>query len=241
MTFSWKDFSRKLRLPLHRRWALKRLAEFHSRRRTIDEIIWWALHFGGKGYMAVSSMQIPSEITRLAALVAELKPRLSLEIGTAHGGTLFIWSQFTSEEVLACDLRDMSCQQDLYVKFPPPGSACKVRLFSGDSHQPGFKSRVRAALNGRQVDFLFIDGDHTADGVTADYEDYREFVRPGGLIAFHDIVDRQSIDSNQVGQFWHRLKQVAQVEEFVDDPAQTGYGIGILRVPPGGAATVRQA
>ena len=239
MTFSWKTFSRKLRLPLHRRWALKRLAEFHSQPRALEEIIWWALHFGGKGYMAVSSMQIPSEITGLARIVSELKPRLSLEIGTAHGGTLFIWSQLTTEEVLACDIKDMSCQKDLYTHFPPGDSACKVQLFSGNSHEPGFKSRIEAALNGRQVDFLFIDGDHTVDGVTADYEDYRRFVRPGGVIAFHDIVDRQSIATNQVGQFWRRLKQVAQVEELIDDPAQTGYGIGVMRVPSTGAPTVR--
>ena len=239
MTFSWKTFSRKLRLPLHRRWALQRLAEFHSQPRGVDDVAWWALHFGGKGYMAVSSMQIPSEIIGLAKIVADLKPRLSLEIGTAHGGTLFIWSQFTLEEVLACDIKDMSCQEDLYTRFPPPGSACKVRLFSGDSHAPDFKARVRAALNGRQVDFLFIDGDHTVEGVTADYEDYREFVRSEGVIAFHDIVDRQSIETNQVGEFWQRLKQVAQVEELVDDPAQTGYGIGVMRVPSTGAPSVR--
>lgn len=239
MKSSWKTFSRRLRLPLHRRWALKRLAEFHSRPRVLEEIVWWALHFGGKGFMAVSSMQIPSEITGLGRIVAELKPRLSLEIGTAHGGTLFIWSQLTSDEVLACDINDMSRQKALYSKFPPAGSACKVRLFSGDSHAPDFKARIKAALAGRQVDFLFIDGDHTVAGVTADYEDYREFVRPGGIVAFHDIVDAQSVASNQVGQFWRRLKEVAQVEELIDNPSQTGYGIGVMRVPAGGAPTVR--
>ncbi|MCF8199343.1 MAG: class I SAM-dependent methyltransferase [Sulfuritalea sp.] len=237
MSFSWKLFSRTLRLPLHRRRALKRLAEFHSRSRTLEEIVWWALNFGGKGFMAVSSMQIPFEITQLAKVVYDLKPKISLEIGTAHGGTCFIWSQLTSEEVIACDINDMSHQKSLYEKFPPASSACKVRLYSGDSHEPGFNSGIQRALNGRQVDFLFIDGDHTVEGVTADYEEYREFVRPGGVIAFHDIVDRQSIASNQVGQFWQRLKKVADVEEFVENQFQTGYGIGILRVPSDGAPT----
>ena len=85
------------------------------------------------------------------------------------------------------------------------------------------------------MDFLFIDGDHTEQGVTADYHDYKEFVRPGGLIAFHDIVELQPLPTNQVYHLWKRLKQVAQVEEFVNDPNQRGFGIGVLHVPEQGA------
>ena len=47
---------------------------------------------------------------------------------------------------------------------------------------------ARGALEGRQVDVLFIDGDHAYDGVKRDYEMYGSLVRDGGVIAFHDIV-----------------------------------------------------
>lgn len=36
------------------------------------------------------------------------------------------------------------------------------------------------------LDFLFIDGDHTYDGVKQDFDLYYEKVRPGGYIYFHD-------------------------------------------------------
>lgn len=185
--------------------------------------------------MAVSSMQIPSEITRLAKVVDELKPKLSMEIGTAHGGTLLVWSQLTSEEVIACDINNMSNQGCLFSRFPPPQSKCKITLISGDSHSARLRNEVELALNDRKLDFLYIDGDHTAEGVCADYENFRTLVRPGGIIAFHDIVEKQSIPTNQVGIFWQRLKCVAQVEEIIDNPNQVGYGIGILRVPSAGA------
>jgi len=93
-------------------------------------------------------------------------------------------------------------------------------------------------LAGRKADFLFIDGDHREEGVTADYRDYSGFVRPGGIIAFHDIVQKQPLATNQVYYFWKRLKHVATVEEFVDDPSQIGFGIGIMRVPEAGAPVV---
>ena len=46
---------------------------------------------------------------------------------------------------------------------------------------------MTAYFRGEKLDFLFIDGDHSYDGVKADFEMYAPMVRPGGLIAFHDI------------------------------------------------------
>jgi len=197
------------------------------------------MNFGGGGYMRVEMLQMPYEITQLARAVEALKPKVILEIGTARGGTLLIWASLASDEVITCDLSDMSWQAPLFTRFPPLSSDCKVTLLSGNSHAPEFKVQVAAALNGRKVDFLFIDGDHTESGVTADYMDYKDFVRPGGIIAFHDVVEKQPRPTNQVSRLWKRLKEVAEVEEIVEDPAQSGYGIGILRVPEGGAPLVR--
>ena len=106
---------------------------------------------------------------------------------------------------------------------------------SGNSHSPDFRAQVARELNNTKVDFLFIDGDHTEEGVTADYMEYKEFVRPGGLIAFHDIVESQPLPTNQVNRLWKRLKPLAEVEEFVNDPGQRGFGIGLLHVPEQGA------
>lgn len=231
MKSAWKSLSRKLRLPLHRRYAKQRLKEYHAEKRTLEEVIDWAMHFGGKGHMKVQTLQIPQEITQLAQAVQALQPKIILEIGTARGGTLLLWSYLASEEVIACDLNDMSVQAPVFTQFPPPNSKCKVTLLSGNSHESAFKQRVASALAGRRADFLFIDGDHTEGGVEDDYEDYKEFVRPGGLIAFHDIVEKQPLATNQVYHFWKRLKPQVEAREFVANPNQCGFGIGLVKVP----------
>jgi cephalosporin hydroxylase len=232
---SLKHLSRVLRHPLNARYAFKRLKEYHARPLSLEEVVDWAMHFGGSGYMRVKTLQIPSEILRLAQAVQAIQPKIILEIGTASGGTALIWSYLARERVITCDLQAMSYQTPLFTRFPPPGSRCRVTLLSGNSHSPDFKARVARELNGAKVDFLFIDGDHTEAGVTADYLDYKEFVRPGGLIAFHDIVENQPLPTNQVYHLWKRLKPPAQVEEFVQDPGQRGFGIGLLHVPEMGA------
>jgi hypothetical protein len=47
-------------------------------------------------------------------------------------------------------------------------------------------SEQTAAGWGDPVDLVFIDGDHSEAGCERDWELWREFVRPGGLVAFHD-------------------------------------------------------
>jgi cephalosporin hydroxylase len=226
-----KALNDRSRFLIRRFKAFRRLRQFHTRPRTIEEAVDKALKFGGRKEFDVNTIQIREEILALARTVAALQPKVILEIGTAFGGTLFIWSQLASDLVISCDIMDKAVQRDFYRKFPPPGSRCAVELMTGDSHTPEFRKRVAGLLGGRKVDFLFIDGDHTEAGVTADYQDYRDLVRPGGVIAFHDIVEKQIPKDNQVYHLWKRIRHEPGAEEYIKDRDQTGYGIGIIRVP----------
>ena len=117
-----------------------------------------------------------------------------------------------------------------------------IELVLADSRQEQTVERVRQLFNGRSVDFLFIDADHTYTGIRRDFQLYGPLVRRGGLIAFHDIVPdyfrRQHVctssNSGEVPQFWAEVKEMGQyrrdVVEFVEDPKQDGFGIGMLRV-----------
>jgi len=226
-----KELTRTLRIPFSRWLAFRRLHDYHAQPRSLEETVNWAITFGRYGYLTIHTLQKRTEIVSLARAVAALKPRRILEIGTARGGTLLIWSSIASQRVISCDLVHRHAQRSLLEALPPPGSGCRVTLLTGDSHSSAFKEQVARELNGEQVDFLFIDGDHTETGVERDYNDYREFVRPGGIIAFHDIVENQPLPGNQVYHFWKRVKSGQVVEEFVDDRNQCGFGIGIIRVP----------
>ena len=230
MTRAVREFGRWLRIPVNRRQAFRRLREFHATKRPLDEIVKWAMNFGTKGKFRVKTTQIPSEIAGLATEVAKLQPKVVVEIGTYEGGTALIWAQLASERVITCDLAPAGPRGELIQAFPPPDSNCRVSVMTGDSHAPAFVERVERELAGKTVDFLFIDGDHREAGVEADYRNYRHLVRPGGLIAFHDIADKQDQPGNEVQHFWKRLKQEAETQEIIEDRDQTGFGIGIVRV-----------
>lgn len=95
---------------------------------------------------------------------------------------------------------------------------------------------VKELLRGNELDLLFIDGDHSYEGVKQDFLSYSPLVRKGGWITFHDIIpDRQTsygipIASRTEGvpKFYNQIKRYWNHFEIVEDPNQNGWGIGVL-------------
>jgi hypothetical protein len=98
----------------------------------------------------------------LQVILSRHKPALSLEIGTYKGGSLQVVSEF-SESVVSVDI-DKSVKSRLGGKFP------NVEFRIGDSGRvvPELVEDLNNA--GRHVDFVLIDGDHSAEGVKHDIE-----------------------------------------------------------------------
>lgn len=228
MSKLFRDTSRKLRAPINRYVAIKKLGKFHQIDRDISEIVDTGIDLGTHGLYKVNSVQKRSEILNLVEHVNELSPENVLEIGTYNGGTLFMWANITKNKVVTCDLRNPSHRSELYKEFAPGNSKCKVVALEGDSHSEEFIKRVHKEFENKKLDFLFIDGDHTEKGVEADFYNYKDMVRKGGIIAFHDILENQPVEGNQVYYFWEKIKENYNYEEFVDDSGQCGFGIGIL-------------
>jgi hypothetical protein len=97
-------------------------------------------------------------------------------------------------------------------------------------------SRLRRRLAGRGIDLLLIDGDHQWSGVRQDFINYREFVRDGGLIAFHDICEVRDPETKgsagDVPAFWKLVRTLYPSYEFIESPGQQGLGIGVIRYDP---------
>jgi predicted O-methyltransferase YrrM len=89
---------------------------------------------------------------------------------------------------------------------------------------------VQKILKENSLDFLFIDGDHSYEGVAKDFELYAPLVKKNGLIAFHDIVHGSPENVGGVPIFWKQLKEKHKYKEIVKDWNQGGYGIGVIYV-----------
>jgi len=150
---------------------------------------------------------------------------------------LYLWTQAARPDatVISVDLPGGSfggaypeCRMAFYQAFAQPKQ--RLHLLRADSHLPETLERVRNLTAGASIDFAFIDGDHTYHGVKQDFEMYAPLVRPGGLIAFHDILPRSDEPGIEVDRFWNEVKVGRDASEFIG-PEGSGrkIGIGLLR------------
>ena len=93
----------------------------------------------------------------------------------------------------------------LFELFPSKDQS--LSLVKADSHSPETRSRVEDLLAGKKVDLLFIDGDHSYEGVKKDFEMYSPMVADGGMIAFHDIAVHTKFANCEVDRYWDEIKQ----------------------------------
>jgi len=190
--------------------------------------------------LAFCAGQRSNEIVGFLELASRLEPRMIGEIGSAQGGNLLLFSLIlpADGELISVDLIDDPFRPAIFQRLVSPTQ--QLACLRGDSHDPATKDQVKAVLTGRQFDVLFVDGDHSYEGVAADFEMYAPLVRAGGIVGFHDIVPDAfqrfgrptPSQTGGVPIFWQELKtRFAEHWEFVDDPDQDGFGIGAIRWP----------
>lgn len=192
-------------------------------------------------------LQRRAEILRLTELVRELRPEAVCEIGAAGGGTAFLFAHAAADDatVVSVDLSFERARRRAVGLFARKGQ--RLVCVQGDSHEESTLASVRASLRGRPLDLLYLDGDHSFEGVAADFKLYTPLVRPGGLVVLHDIVAdfrtrygvETSSDTGGVPLFWELVKRAGgDVTEIVEDESQDGFGIGVLRWPARGLEVV---
>ena len=118
----------------------------------------------------------------MVSKVAPLKPKRILEIGVCNGGSLRFWAELAEEKVVGVDINPNIVNTIPWDWTKNP----KITLVIGDSTLPITASYVQSII-GDNIDFLYIDGDHSFNSVQNDFNNYSKLVKPGGIIGFHDL------------------------------------------------------
>ena len=170
-------------------------------------------------------------------LVADLKPRLLVELGTDRGESYFAFCQATLEN--------------------QTGTRCfAIDHWRGDSHAGSyddttfedvtehnreryshFSTLMRTTFDEaldhfarESIDLLHIDGHHSEAAVRRDLESWLPKVRPGGLVLMHDIAVRRR--DFGVWKVWDEIAPRGRFWSFTQPP-----GLGVWEKPPARAQT----
>lgn len=174
------------------------------------------------------AVQKPGELAEFLDMLADLKPEVIVEIGVFAGGTLYAWNRVAPNPIVMGIDNMPGGPYPIYASHGKPRDEHGATVIVGDSHNWKTAAALAKELHGKPIDCLFIDGDHTYEGVRQDYEMYRTMVKVGGLIAFHDIVVHPYQTAVGVNRLWHEIKDESAVE--IVHPSDPPWGgIGVLR------------
>lgn len=174
-------------------------------------------------FSGARAVQMESEFLDLLALLRDdVKPKSYLEVGVGRGDTFHEistvlgidfaaavdlpngrWGFKDGQKQIAAAVNDMRIR------------GIDVETIFGDSRSTEVIDR--AALFA-PYDFVLIDGDHTYEGVKADFDNYGKL---GRVVAFHDIKAVAGVQ-----KLWDEVSPNYKHIEFID--TENPVGIGVL-------------
>jgi predicted O-methyltransferase YrrM len=164
---------------------------------------------------AIASLDL-DEAAYLYRLVHSLGPATIVEIGRFRGGGTFLLAAAMADggRLVSYDVhvkvggRDFGEQLDaeLRAALARYGLADRVELVVGDS---------RTAPAPGPCDVVFVDGNHSYEGVRADFERWGTLLRPYGHLLLHDAVAVRKLAVPHEG--------VARLAEEIESDEQSGF------------------
>ena len=179
------------------------------------------------GGLLMEVLQVTSELEPMVALYKERKPKRVLEIGCWDGGTLKEWlTRGTPEVVVAVDLEHRN--RDQYSQWRHADTSLYV--YAGESQKT---EQIASMWMHAPYDWVFIDGDHGAWGVSTDVETCLPMIREGGLLLLHDIQggsNHEDIYPPRI-EFEKLSASGYQTWEWVDPASMSwAHGIGVVQL-----------
>lgn len=109
-----------------------------------------------------------------------------LEIGRWRGGSTFLFAVAGDQDSIITSI-DIAPSDDesLQAALAKNHLSQKVKLLVGNSQN--------ITLVPDAYDLVFVDGDHSYDGVARDYEHWKRAVKVGGVLAFHNAAKGRTL------------------------------------------------
>ncbi|SEL47332.1 Methyltransferase domain-containing protein [Roseovarius azorensis] len=203
--------------------------EFTSRRFILDKFLQFGIPVHPAAIFApwqdwmnrsgFGSLQFPTEFVDFLRTLIPLDIATGIEVGTYRGGSGYFMCSVLQRANPAFRLEVLDIEDNLIA----------FEIFSDFLNVEKLITTGSDAVIDRDYDFVFIDGDHSYDGVMADFENVGQRARKA--VAFHDI-HAHEFDTLNGGtvRAWNEVKSTLRrnyaIYEFAHS-AERSLGIGL--------------
>lgn len=177
--------------------------------------------------------QVPEEYSEFLNVIRERDIKKYLELGVGNGGSFFVNSLFLQKSAATLHCVDNIAYRDTHIKQSEVKIQKKVDMLKEMFNEKDILFYNMSTddffnQNKNTYDCIFIDADHSYEGVRKDYENSLKFISDTGTIILHDIGNTHT----GVYKLWNEIKlKHSNVKEFMHKQSpEAGYpcGIGII-------------
>ncbi len=187
-------------------------------------------YFHAKKTGGLKLQQVPEEYAQLLLLLKEKQPKTYLELGIGNGGSFATACFFMQESLSMADAVDClayrnmgigQCEEEIMSFITPLVSKGYDVKFHNATTDNYFKRKIDAY----GFDIIFIDADHSYEGVKKDFVNAQKHINDGGLIIFHDIASQACPG---IMKIWSEIKSQSQ-ERCIEFIHSETCGIGVVK------------
>lgn len=208
----------------------------------------YSYHFS---WMGRPIIQYPQDIVALQELIWRIRPRLIIETGIAHGGSLMLSASMlamldycdAAEQDTSVDPRDPDGRRVLGIDIDirPHNRAAieahplshRIMMIEGSSIAPETIERVRSVAANRGPVMVILDSNHTHDHVLAELEAYAPLTTPGSYCCVFDTLIEDLEGVAWPGRAWSKGNNprtaVHSYLQSLDGAARAAAGGGPLK------------
>lgn len=183
----------------------------------------------------------------LYGLVRAMKPQVCVETGSARGKSTCYIAQALREnlggKLYAIDPHRSTAWNDAGEHDTFPALQRNLHAIGGEAYVEIIRSGSAEAARGwsRPIDMIFIDGDHSYEGVKADWDLFLPHLARFGVVVFHDttwsITDYPFTVRQDLGV--SRLLEELRAAGYPLVTIDRNYGVTLVQPTPGGVPLER--
>ncbi len=135
-------------------------------------------------------IQFPQDIMAMQEIVWKVKPRLIIETGIAHGGSLIFYAsllELLGNDGLALGI-DIDIRAHNRTEIENHPMYKRIRMIEGSSVGHDIVEKVYEIAEGRAPIIVVLDSYHTHDHVLSELKAYSPLVKKGGYIIVFDTL-----------------------------------------------------
>lgn len=166
-------------------------------------------------YQSLKAYQHRRAIMGLAQEVSEHAPRTVVEIGSANGGTFYVWNRFfeSANEIVSLDKNFPGQRRKFFNTF---NLEVDTTFIEGDVFEEATRSKLAAIVD--EIDFLYVDPPHSYEAHKEIFDMYSDLVASGGLLGFHDV----SHPGSRCPELWSQFENEYKTKTFGVGPTKNG-------------------